>query len=54
VVLWRDHPAGPLLTALVLTKKATLGLAILSMIAFQLAAATGHWTLDRRIRAMDG
>jgi hypothetical protein len=38
VLLWRDHPASPVLAALVLAKKATLGLAILSMIAFQFAA----------------
>jgi hypothetical protein len=38
VLLWRNHPASPVLAAMVLVKKATLGLAILSMIAFQLAA----------------
>jgi hypothetical protein len=37
-LLWRDHPAGPVLAALVLAKKATLGLAILSMVVFQVAA----------------
>jgi uncharacterized membrane protein YeiH len=38
VLLWRNHPASPVLAAMVLVKKATLGLAILSMIVFQLAA----------------
>jgi hypothetical protein len=38
LLLWRDHPATPVLAAMVLVKKATLGLAILSMIVFQLAA----------------
>jgi hypothetical protein len=38
VLLSRNNPASPLLAALVLVKMATLGLAILSMIAFQLAA----------------
>lgn len=37
VLLWRDHPASPVLAAIVLTKKATLGLAILLMIVFQRA-----------------
>jgi hypothetical protein len=35
LLLWRDHPASPVLAAMVLTKKATLGLAILLMIVFQ-------------------
>jgi hypothetical protein len=35
VLLWRDHPASPVLAAIVLVKKATLGLAILLMIVFQ-------------------
>jgi hypothetical protein len=38
VLLWRGHPASPVLAAMVLTKKATLGLAILFMIVFQRAA----------------
>jgi hypothetical protein len=38
VLLWRNHPAGPVLAAVVLTKKATLGLAIVAMIVFQSAA----------------
>jgi len=38
VVLWRGHPAGPVLAAVVLAKKATLGLAIIAMIVFQRAA----------------
>jgi hypothetical protein len=37
VLLWRDHPASPVLAAVVLTKKATLGLAILLMVGFQRA-----------------
>jgi hypothetical protein len=37
VLLWRDHPASPVLAAIVLTKKATLGLAVLLMIVFQRA-----------------
>jgi hypothetical protein len=37
VLLWRDHPASPVLAAIVLTKKATLGLAILLMVVFQRA-----------------
>jgi hypothetical protein len=37
VLLWRDHPASPVLAAIVLVKKATLGLAILLMIVFQRA-----------------
>ncbi len=37
VLLWRDHPASPVLAAIVLAKKATLGLAILLMIVFQRA-----------------
>ena len=36
-LLWRNHPAGPVLAALVLVKKATLGLAILSMTVFEVA-----------------
>jgi hypothetical protein len=35
VLLWRNHPAGPVLAAVVLAKKATLGLAIVAMIIFQ-------------------
>ena len=35
VLLWRNHPASPVLAAIVLAKKATLGLAILLMIVFQ-------------------
>jgi hypothetical protein len=38
LLLWRDHPASPVLVAMVLAKKATLGLAILSMIVFQRVA----------------
>jgi hypothetical protein len=38
VMLWRGHPAGPVLAAVVLAKKATLGLAIVAMIVFQRAA----------------
>src|SRR5439155_14141050 len=38
VLLWRDHPASPVLAALVLVMKATLGLAILSMIVFAAVA----------------
>jgi hypothetical protein len=38
LLLWRDHPASPVLAAMVLAKKATLGLAILSMIVFQRVA----------------
>jgi hypothetical protein len=38
VMLWRDRPTGPVLAAIVLIKKATLGLAILFMIGFQLSA----------------
>jgi len=38
VLLWRNHPAGPVLAAVVLAKKATLGLAIIAMTVFQLAA----------------
>lgn len=37
LLLWRDHPASPVLAAIVLTKKATLGLAIVLMIVFQRA-----------------
>jgi hypothetical protein len=40
VLLWRNHPASPVLAAMVLAKKATLGLAILLMIVFQ--HATGE------------
>jgi hypothetical protein len=35
VLLWRNHPAAPVLAVVVLAKKATLGLAILLMIVFQ-------------------
>jgi hypothetical protein len=38
VLLWRDHPAAPVLAAVVLAKKATLGLAIVAMIIFERAA----------------
>lgn len=38
VLLWRNHPACPVLAAVVLAKKATLGLAILLMVVFQRAA----------------
>jgi hypothetical protein len=38
VLWWRNHPARPVLAAMVLINKATLGLAILSMIVFQLAS----------------
>jgi hypothetical protein len=38
VLLWRGHPASPVLAAVVLVKKATLGLAILSMIAFEVTS----------------
>jgi hypothetical protein len=37
VLLWRDHPASPVLAAVVLVKKITLTVAILSMVAFELA-----------------
>ena len=40
VLLWRDHPVSPVLAAVVLTKKATLGLAILAMIIFERDAGT--------------
>jgi hypothetical protein len=38
VLLWRNQSAGPVLAAVVLIKKATLGLAIAAMIIFQRVA----------------
>jgi hypothetical protein len=40
-LLWREHPAGPVLAAVLLAKLLTLGLAILLMVAFTVTTSNG-------------
>ncbi|MGI5175162.1 hypothetical protein ACQEVZ_02375 [Dactylosporangium sp. CA-152071] len=46
VLLWREYPAGPVLAAVLLVKLLTLGLALLSMVVFMLAAGNGLESSD--------